>query len=205
MKRFIQTSIALFFAINLTGIGVALFVQANLGSDTITVFIDGLKNVLHCTLGDASRIYNFIALIIALLLSRKDIGWCTIVYALTVGFSMDYYNGLIAGINIANMSMMIRLLVIVVGQLCFVVTYALLIKFRNGMNQMDAISYGIVNRTKVAYTLIRTIMDIVLLVSGWLMGGVIGIGSILTMATTGVLVNQAVNIMNRVEETVKIN
>lgn len=202
MKRFIQTLIALFFAINLTGIGVALFVQANLGSDTITVFIDGLKNVLHCTLGDASRIYNLIALIIALLLSRKDIGWCTIVYALTVGFSMDYFNDLIVGINIAKMSMVIRLLAIVVGQLCFVITYALLIKFRNGMNQMDAISYGLVNQTGISYKVIRTIMDIILLLTGWFMGGVVGIGSILTMATTGILVDQAVHLMNYSKNTV---
>lgn len=196
MKRFIQTCIALFFAINLTGIGVALFVHANLGSDTITVFIDGLKEVLHCTLGDASRIYNLIALIIALLLSRKDIGWCTIVYALTVGFAMDFYNTIIIDMNIANMSLLIRLIVVMLGQLCFVVTYALLIKFREGMNQMDAISYGIVNRTGTSYKMIRTLMDIILLVSGWLMGGVIGVGSIIAMATTGVLVDQSVKIMD---------
>lgn len=197
MKRFIQTCIALFFAINLTGIGVALFVQANLGSDTITVFIDGLKEVLHCTLGDASRIYNLIALIIALLLSRKDIGWCTIVYALTVGFAMDFYNNLIIDMNIANMSMLIRLIVVMLGQLCFVITYALLIKFRRGMNQMDAISYGIVNRTGISYKAIRTLMDVILLASGWLMGGVVGVGSIIAMATTGVLVDQSVKIMNK--------
>lgn len=193
MKRFIQTCIALFFAINLTGIGVALFVQANLGSDTITVFIDGLKEVLHCTLGDASRIYNLIALIIALLLSRKDIGWCTIVYALTVGFAMDFYNALIIDMNIANMSMLIRLIVVMLGQLCFVITYTLLIKFRRGMNQMDAISYGIVNRTGISYKVIRTLMDVIFLASGWFMGGVVGIGSIIAMATTGLGIDLLLN------------
>lgn len=200
MKRFLQTCIALFFAINLTGIGVALFVQANLGSDTITVFIDGLKDVLNCTLGDASRIYNLIALIIALILSRKDIGWCTIVYALTVGFAMDFYNELIADMNIAEMTMLIRLLVVIVGQLCFVITYALLIKFREGMNQLDAISYGIVNRTGVSYKVIRTIMDVILLAAGWLMGGVVGIGSVIAMGTTGILVDQSVKIMDKISQ-----
>lgn len=204
MNKSLKTWIALFIAINLTGIGVALFVQANLGSDTITVFIDGFKNILGVSLGGASRVYNLIALVIALLLSRKDIGWCTIIYALTVGYAMDFYNSLIGDWNIAQMGMIVRFITVLFGQLCFGVTYALLILHRKGMNQMDAISYGIVHRTNISYTIIRTGMDVILLISGWLMGGVVGIGSIIAMATTGYLVNFILNKFHRKEEAVII-
>lgn len=194
-SSFLSTCIALLIAINLTGIGVALFVQANLGSDTITVFIDGLKNIIHTSLGGASRIYNIVALLIALWLSRKDIGWCTIVYALSVGYFMDFYNAILTPYDLSSSILWVRFAMICIGQLCFVATYVILILYRKGMNQLDAIAYGITYRCHVSYQWIRTGLDVILLVSGYLMGGVIGVGSIIAMASTGILVNQVLKHM----------
>lgn len=189
MKKAVQTVLAIASAILLTGLGVALFVHANLGSDTITVFVDGLHRTLNVSYGTASRIYNVIMLIIALIVSFKNIGWATIIYALTVGFAMDFFEVLLAPLNIVNMNILIRLLVTCLGQICFGLTYALLIKYRKGMNQVDAIAYAIVNKTNIPFKWIRTGADVVLLVIGWLLGGVIGIGSVIAMSTTGILID----------------
>lgn len=43
-------------------------------------------------------------------------------------------------------------------------------------------------------------MDVVLLVSGWLLGGVVGVGSIIAMTTTGVLVDFILNIISKKEK-----
>lgn len=196
MKKTIQALLAIASSILLTGLGVALFVHANLGSDTLTVFVDGLHRALKCSYGTASRIYNLIVLAIALLVSRKNIGWATIVYALSVGFTMDYFENLLRPLQIQNASMIIRLMCVCMGQICFGITYALLIKYRKGMNQVDAISYAIVEKTGISFKWIRTGMDVLLLSSGWLLGGVVGIGSIIAMTTTGVLVDYILNIIN---------
>jgi len=189
MKKAVQTVLAIATAVLLTGLGVALFVHANLGSDTITVFVDGLHRTLNVSYGTASRIYNIIMLIIALIVSFKNIGWATIIYALTVGFAMDFFEVLLAPLNIVNMNILIRLLVACLGQIRFGLTYALLIKYRKGMNQIDAIAYAIVNKTNIPFKWIRTGADVVLLVIGWLLGGVIGIGSVIAMSTTGILID----------------
>ena len=189
MKKAVQTVLAIATAVLLTGLGVALFVHANLGSDTITVFVDGLHRTLNVSYGTASRIYNIIMLIIALIVSFKNIGWATIIYALTVGFAMDFFEVLLAPLNIVNMNILIRLLVACLGQICFGLTYALLIKYRKGMNQIDAIAYAIVNKSNFSFKWIRTGADVVLLVIGWLLGGVIGIGSVIAMSTTGILID----------------
>ncbi|MDB7946169.1 hypothetical protein PND53_02180 [Faecalitalea cylindroides] len=189
MKKTVQTVLAIATAVLLTGLGVALFVHANLGSDTITVFVDGLHRTLNVSYGTASRIYNVVMLIIALIVSFKNIGWATIIYALTVGFAMDFFEVLLAPLNIVNMNILIRLLVTCLGQICFGLTYALLIKYRKGMNQVDAIAYAIVNKTNIPFKWIRTGADVVLLVIGWLLGGVIGIGSVIAMSTTGILID----------------
>lgn len=200
MKKKIQTILAIIISILLTGLGVALFVHVNLGSDTLTVFVDGLHRVLNCSYGAASRIYNLIVLVIALIVSRKNIGWATIVYALSVGFTMDYFEKLLQPLQIQNADMITRLICVCLGQICFGITYALLIKYRRGMNQIDAISYAIVDKTGISFKWVRTGMDVLLLTSGWLLGGVVGVGSIIAMTTTGVLVDFILNVMSYKEK-----
>lgn len=177
---------ALATATILTGFGVVLFIQANLGSDTITVFLDGMRSTFRLSLGTASRIYNIGALLLALLLSRKDIGWTSIVYALSTGFVMDFFDPLLAGFQFASSSMVVRLGLVLIGQLCIVISFGLLIRFGSGMDQLDAISYGVTKRCPFPFAIVRTSLDIILLISGVLMGGVFGIGSIIAMATTGI-------------------
>lgn len=196
MNRFAKTCLALFAAVNLTGIGVALFIHANLGSDTVTVFVDGLSRLLGCSLGSASRIYNSLMLIIALLVARKHIGWCSVVYALSVGFLIDFYSELLLPLNIMGSILPIKLLWVLAGQLCFGITYALLIQYRNGMSQVDAITYYLCEKLKVKFVKMRTAMDIILLGAGWLMGGIVGIGSVIAMATTGIFIDAVFKVMN---------
>lgn len=188
-ELFYKTIAAIAASILLTGIGVALFVHADLGSDTITVFIDGLHRILHVSYGSASRIYNIGMLAIALLVSFRHIGWATVVYALSVGFSMDFFETMLQPFGLAQAGLPVRFGCVLLGQLCFGLTYALLIRYRKGMNQVDAIAYAITRRTKLSFKWVRTAMDFALLGGGWLLGGVVGVGSLIAMTTTGILID----------------
>lgn len=195
MNKFIKTCIALFIAMNLCGIGVAIFVQANLGSDTITVIEEGISKTFLISLGNASRLFNIFFLIIALFIAREYIGWCTIAYGLLVGSFIDFYDQLLLSYHIAEMNVFIRILLIIIGQLFIVLTFAILIKYRNGMNQIDAVSYGLEKYTSISYKTIRTGFDVLFIVAGWLLGGVVGIGSIFTMLTTGIGIDMCLKIL----------
>lgn len=69
-NKLIKSCIGLFASMNLCGIGVGLFVQANLGSDTITVLEEGMSIVFHVSLGKAASIYNVIGLTTAFLIAK---------------------------------------------------------------------------------------------------------------------------------------
>ncbi|MDF9824288.1 putative membrane protein YczE [Breznakia sp. PF5-3] len=196
MSKTIKTILGLFVAINLTGLGVALFVGVNLGSDTITVLVDGIHQTFDMSYGAASRVYNIIMLMIALAVARKSIGWTTVVYALSVGFSMDFFNEVLSIFAMNDFSLIAKVLCIILGQLCFGMAYALLIIFRKGMNQADAISYYIADKIHTKYVYVRTTMDIMMIVVGYLLGGIVGIGSIIAMCTTGIFVNMFLKIMH---------
>lgn len=198
--KLIKAVLALIVATVVTGFGVALFIHANLGSDTITVFMDGLRNSMHISLGDASRIYNFSALIFAFCMSRKDIGWTSVVYAMSTGFFIDYFDEMLIVFDIINASFLIRMIIMLIGQFCIVFSFALLIKFGSGMDQLDAAAYGLERRTKISYKYIRTFMDVFLIVTGYLMGGVVGIGSIVAMLTTGIGIDWLLKITDKKEK-----
>lgn len=184
-KKVIKSYAMIFAAVILTGLGADLFVYAGLGSDTITVFIDGLHKTFNISLGTGSRIYNLLIIIIALICSRKNIGLGTIIYCFTTGFAMDFFSLLLVPLNIGEANIVIRLICVLIDQILLCLAYALLIKYRMGMGPLDAVSYAVVEKTKISFRYIRTIADIVLLIAGYLLGGVVGIGSIIAMFTTG--------------------
>ena len=98
--------------------------------------------------------------------------------------------------NIQELNLLIRFLCILVGQFCIVLTFALLIQYRSGMNQLDAISIGLERICHIPYKKIRTLFDVVFIVVGYLLGGIIGIGSILSMLTTGYGIDLCLRVMN---------
>ena len=194
--KWVRTLLALFFAIILTSFGVVFFIHANLGSDTITVFFNGIQRTFSLSLGISSLIYNVLALSLACILSFKDIGWTSIIYALSTGFFMDLFDPFIAPLHLEDGSLVIRLLMVCLGQLCIIVSFSLLIRYGSGMDQLDAIAYGLNRRLHIAYPIIRTLIDIILLVCGFLMGGVVGVGSIIAMSTTGIGINTCLKFMD---------
>ena len=197
MKKIIKTIIVLLIAVNLCGLGVGLFVQAGLGSDSLTLLQEGMSIYFNISLGASARIFVIVSILLGLLISRKDIGWVTIAYGLIVSYPIDYFNQLFMNLNIAQMSLLIRIICIILGQLSFILTFSLLIKVRNGMNQIDAIAYGIVRFTKIDYKIIRTGIDVLFIIIGVILGGTFGIGSILTMLTTGIGIDTCLKIMDK--------
>ncbi len=185
----LKTIVAVCIAVSLTGLGVSLILEANLGSDAINVFVAGLSNTLNLSIGSTSRIYNAITIVIALLLNRKNIGWATILYALLCGYAIDFFMSLIGPLSIGKSSLIVRISSVIFSQIIFTLAFALLIQYRKGMNQLDAIAYEIEKKTNVNYKWIRSAIDGILLVSGWLLGGVVGIGSVFAICTTGYLID----------------
>lgn len=187
--------IGLLIALCLTGFGVAVFISVNLGSDTITVFIDGIHAALKVSYGTASRIYNLLMLTIAFLVARKRIGWITVVFAVLVGFVMDFFLVVLGPLELAEATMFIRFGFILIAQIAFGIAYALLIILKGGMNQIDAVAYFICDALNIKYVYVRTALDVVNLVIGYVLGGIIGVGSIIAMGTTGIFVNTSLKLM----------
>lgn len=195
---FVKTLLAILLAVMLTGCGVALILGANMGSDAINVFVGGLSNSLHISVGNASWLYNIITITIALLLNRKNIGWATILYAILTGYAIDFFMMLFSSYSLGESTWVIRIGCVVFSQVIFTLAFALLIKYRKGMNQLDVIAYEIESKTKWNYKWVRSGIDLILMAIGWLLGGVIGIGTLFAICTTGVMIDFWVKQLDRI-------
>lgn len=174
----------LFAATNLISLGVSLFLESRLGSDPLTVLQEGIHHVLHISVGTASFLYNAVILTAALILARNKLGVGTVIYSLTVGFFIDLYCGVLSRMPVGDL-LTVRIVCLTAGQIVLSMGYALLIELKLGVNGLDAILLYLETKIHLSYKYLRTLADALYALSGFLLGGVIGLGTIVSILATG--------------------
>ena len=120
--KYTPRSLAVRIIVNLIGIiitayGAEAFVLANLGSDPVTAFVQGLGNVLGMPFGNAMNVFNIVFFVIILIVYRKGIGIGTVLYTFLLGTFctiMDPY--IVAAIG-PEPTLVTRILLVVTGTL----------------------------------------------------------------------------------------
>lgn len=198
IKTIIQVLIALLASAIFCAICVNLCIYADIGSDSITVFEDGLHHVLPITLGTASYIYNASVIIIGLIIARKNIGWTTIAFALIEGSTIDLMDLWMRPLLGNPSSYILKWVYVFIAIIALAISIALLVLYRNGMDGLDAICFAISEHFHLPYRLIRTISDGLLIVTGYLMGGTVGLGSIPAVLLTGTVTDFILKIFKKI-------
>lgn len=171
----------------LIGIGAGTILYAGIGGDTVTVFQDGLHALFNISYGQASRIYNVVFVVLALIFARKYSGIGTVLSALVIGYAIDISNSLWL-LTMLNTGFITGLIIFLIGLVIYAMGIALLIKCDAGMNCLDALLYRLMDVTGFKYKYLRIAADVILTVTGCLMGGVFGIGTVIAVFLTGPLV-----------------
>ncbi|CRZ34431.1 hypothetical protein DFR55_101204 [Herbinix hemicellulosilytica] len=201
----IKKLMGVFIAINGVGCGISLFLQSGLGSDPIGVLCDGISRSLNISIGQASLIYNLIVILIAAIVAKGNLGLGTVIYALLSGYFIDFYNWIFAPLKIGELNFLGRLAVYVIGEILLAAALAMLIYFKLGMNALDAVLYKVNSLTGISYAVLRTGCDILYSILGVILGGVFGIGTLISFLTTGYLVGKFTRIMDAMNRLNKDN
>lgn len=187
--------LGIFAAMNGVGCGVALFLQCGLGSDPTGILCDGISRSLNIQFGHASMAYNVLLIVLALLIAKQNIGIGTVVCGAFSGYFIDFYYRILEPLQLNRLDFLLKIQLHFVGQLFFVLALAILIRFRLGMNALDAILYKAEAVTKIPYTVLRMSCDVFYTMIGFLLGGVFGIGTMVSALTTGYLVRIFTKVM----------
>ena len=170
--------------------GVALFLRMNIGSDPFTVFTQGLANTLNnlgvnATTGTANRIILIVLFSIILLLNKSHINIGTMICVVGVGPIIDLGVSMVSILPVESYNYLLKMFLIALGCFIIAIGFSMLSATKVGVAPNDIIPFIIKERTNWEYRWIRILMDAVLLISGFMLGGTVGVGTIIAMATTG--------------------
>lgn len=186
----IKRIIIFFIGMSIIQFGVALFLRMNIGSDPFTVFTQGLANTLNnlginVTTGTANRIILIILFSIILLLNKSHIKIGTLICVIGVGPIIDLGINIVSIIPIESYSYLVKMLLIALGCFIIAIGFSILSATKVGVAPNDIIPFIIKERINWEYKWIRILLDAVLLIGGFILGGTVGVGTIIAMATTG--------------------
>lgn len=162
----------------------ALLVEAHLGVLPWDVLHQGLARHLGLTIGSWSVIVSFVVLLLWIpLRERPGIG--TISNALIIGPAIDLSVALLPTPGQWWSQWTYVVVAIVVNG----VATALYIGARFGPGPRDGLMTGLVRRTGGSVRVVRTCIEVVVVVTGWLLGGTLGLATLLFVVSIGPLVH----------------
>ena len=170
--------------------GVALFLRMNIGSDPFTVFTQGLANTLNnlgvnATTGTANRIILIVLFSIILLLNKSHIKIGTMICVVGVGPIIDLGVSMVSILPVESYNYLLKMFLIALGCFIIAIGFSMLSATKVGVAPNDIIPFIIKERINCEYRWIRICMDAFLLIGGFMLGGTVGVGTIIAMATTG--------------------
>jgi uncharacterized membrane protein YczE len=167
----------------LYGVSMAMMIRSTLGLDPWDVFHAGIATHVPLTFGQVTIIIGALVLLLWIPL-RQWPGLGTVANVVVIGLAAD------AGLDLigAPESMWARVLLLGSGIVLNGVAGGLYIGSQLGPGPRDGLMTGFARRTGLSIRLVRTTIEVVVLAVGWLLGGPVGLGTVLYAVSIGPLV-----------------
>ncbi|MBN2797392.1 MAG: hypothetical protein JXR88_18420 [Clostridia bacterium] len=173
-----------YFFLSLAGvaIGVTFIFAANIGADPINVFIQGISKTLQINLGVSITVLWLAFILLFWILGVKPY-IATILDLLFFGYFVDLSMKLI--VLPAPNHMLVTTLYLVVGMLLLSIFFAVYLNTQLGAGPTMLFVYAISSKTNRSIGFSKTVIDVTVLLIGFVLGGTIGFGTIIMALTIG--------------------
>jgi len=182
-RRMTRRMVQLVLGLWLYGATMALLVESGLGLDPWDVFHEGLTHQLPLTFGQVVILVGAVLLLLWIPLRQRP-GIGTVLNVVLIGIAVDVTLALLPTPDALGVQVGF-LLVGVVGN---GIAGALYIGADLGTGPRDGIWTGIVRRTGRSVRLVRTTLEVTVLVVGFVLGGTVGVGTVLYALAIGPVV-----------------
>jgi uncharacterized membrane protein YczE len=177
-RRLVQ----LFAGLTLYGVALGLMVRAQQGLAPWDVLHSGLARWLPLSLGQVLIATSFVVLLLWLPLGEKP-GIGTVANAVVIGLALDATITLVPPVS----GWLPQSLLMLVGVLLNGVASAAYIGAQLGRGPRDGLMTGLARTTGGSLRLIRTAIEVVVVLTGLLLGGSVGIGTLAYALSIGPL------------------
>jgi uncharacterized membrane protein YczE len=173
----------LFVGLTLYGVSMAMMIRAGLGLDPWDVFHYGVAEHVPLSFGTVVIVVGALVLLLWVPL-RQWPGLGTIANVVVIGLATDAALAVLP----APDPMVARVALLLAGVVLNGLAGALYIGSQFGPGPRDGLMTGLVRRTGGSIRVVRTSLELGVLTVGWLMGGVVGVGTVLYAVAIGPVV-----------------
>lgn len=181
--------LVLFIGLTVAHLGVTLFLLSELGTDTFTVFIQGLARTTGLTVGTMHVIVLCLLMAVMALTTKGYIKPGTIVCAFCGGPIIDFFTWMFGDVINQSAPMALRIVCMVAGCAILSAGMSVVINSSAGTGPNDLVAIILSDKLKgVQFRWVRVGCDLFFVALGFFLGGTVGAGTIAAVCLTGPLV-----------------
>ena len=173
----------LYAGLALYGLSMALLVRAGLGVMPWDVLHQGISRTVGGSLGAVSIVVGALVLLLWVPLRQRP-GVGTVSNVVVIGLAVDASLAVLPAVD----AMAARVVLVTLGVVLNAVATAAYIGVRLGPGPRDGLMTGLVRRTGGSVRLVRTGIEVAVVAGGWLLGGTLGVATVLYALAIGPLV-----------------
>ena len=184
--------VILFIGLTIAHLGVTLFLLADLGADPFNVLIQGLfrtaQSLTGWTVLTHGRVHMticFLIILVLLITDRRYIKIGTVLCMICGGPIIDFFTLLLGGLIHSGNPFTVRILALAAGCVILAFGMTIVMKSDSGVGPNDLVAIVISDKLGRSFSITRIVVDVCFVAAGFLMGGAVGIGTIICAALVG--------------------
>ncbi len=184
--QWVRALLILFLGLTIAHLGVTLFLITDLGTDTFTILIQGLAHTAGVSVGTMHVIVLCLLMAVMLVTTKGYVKPGTVVCAFCGGPIIDFFTWLLGDVVNASSPLPVRLLVMAAGCVVLACGMSVVIGSRAGTGPNDLIAIILSDKWgRWEFRWVRMACDGLFVLLGFLLGGTLGIGTIVAAVLTG--------------------
>ena len=164
--------------------GITLALYAGFGGATLAVLWQGISRTFHISIGMASLIVAIIMIVFSFFYDRSQIHIGTIIYQLVYSLCVDLF----ANAHVYSTHLWVNALIMLLGVMLFAVGTGVYAAASLGRGSYEALTFSLAEKNGWQVKAVRMIRDIVMVLTGVLLGGKFGICTIVTIIISGPII-----------------
>ena len=188
----VKNIIKLVLGLVLFSIGIIMTLKAQIGYAPWDTFHYGLSANIGLSYGVTAIIVGGVTVLIAVFLGEK-IGIGTLLNMTVIGFLCDFIleNNFIHTPNI----LIFKVIMLLCGLLVMAFASFFYISAGLGAGPRDSLMVGLAKKTKLPVGVCRNMIELTVMVIGWLLGGTVGLGTLLSAICMGIFIQWVFKLM----------
>ena len=182
MNHFYARLLNMIIGLILYAFGIIISIKANIGYAPWEVFHVGLAVTTGISLGLVTIIVGIVIVILVTVMGEK-LGFGTICSMLLTGIFIDII--LFVDFIPTSQNIVLGIIMLVIGLFFISLGSYFYIKSAFGVGPRDNLMVVLARKTKIPVGVCRCIIELLVTIIGWLLGGMVGIGTIISVIAIG--------------------